>query len=473
MRNYVFCVVAIVCMLTLVLGTQATTILIDPATQGSPPAGGTLTVGVKIEDVTDLYAYQFGLAFDNTALKFSAIEGEEFLGADGATTFPFLTLDGQMVGIGDITPDVVLDVNSAGALMVADVRLGGAGGVDGTGRIVTITFEVLEAKASTLELQDVVLADSDARSITPDVVSGTITPVPNVPPMADAGNDKSARTGEEIHFDGLASIDADGTIVSYSWNFGDGSMADGATVSHVYGDIGSYTVTLTVTDNDGGIGVDTLTVNVLESLPPAIREHSSGSPMLALQATYDDANVHGHTYIDIWQGSMTIEAGQFLEFQVAMFSGNPVFSGTVDLHTSDNSTLRDSGARDQNDVSAHPSADLSQYARDQWYHRKIPLDALAGKTLDGVMIATDSDAHGAGIFRVYVDNIQVTDGESILTAIYIDGDTIPITGTSTAAETAFAGAEGMSDYSVSIVAATPVTPAGKLISSWGSIRSGR
>ena len=88
------------------------------------------------------------------------------------------------------------------------------------------------------------------------------------------------------------------------------------------------------------------------------------------------------------------------------------------------------------------------------------------------MIATDSNEHLAGIFRVYVDNIQITDGEHILNAIYIDEDTIPITGTSISTETNFAGNTGMSDYSVIIVGETPVTPAGKLISSWGSIKSG-
>jgi len=473
MKKYVFCAIVFVCMLTFAFGTQATTVLVDPETQESPLAGETLTVGVKIEDATDLFAYQFSMAFDNTALSFSSIQDEGFLKADGATTFPFLTLDGRMVSFGDITPDVALDVNSAGAFMVADVRLGSATGVNGTGRLVTITFKVLKAKASTLVLQNIVLADSNAQSITADVVGGIITSAPNVPPVAEAGADQTVVFGTTVTFDGSASRDEDGTIVLYSWNFGDGNSDTGVTVSNIYDAAGVYEVTLTVTDDDGDTGVDTLTVTVLEALPPVIREYSPGSPMLAMQATYNEADVHGHTYIDIWKGNVPIKAGQFLEFQVAMFSGNPVFSGSVDLHTSDGSNLRDSGARDQNDISAHPSADLSEYARDGWYHRKIPLDALAGKTLDGVMIATDSDEHGAGIFRVYVGNIQITDGEHILTAIYVDEGAIPITGTDIATGTTFAGTEGMSDYSVSIVAATPVTPRGKLIGSWGSIKRGR
>ena len=398
MKRYTVYAIVFICILITAFIAQATTVLVDPATQESPPAGETLTVGIKVEDVIDLYGYDILLIFDNTALKFIGIQEENFLKQDAIFTIPHLILgwedqeeDREFVLFNDITLETAQQVNSAGGLLIVNTRTTDISGIDGTAdMLVTITFEVLEAKASVLQLgnADYPVAllnsavDPDTGWIDTDVVDGEITSPPHAPVI----------------------------------NTPDGMM-------------------------------------------------------LALQTTYDGANVPGHTYIDIWKGSILVEAGMFLQFQVTMFPGNPTFQGSVDLHTSDGGNLRDSGAADQNDVSAHPSADLSEYARGKWYNRKISLDALAGKTIDGVMIATDSSEHAAGIFRVYVDNIQITNNERILEAIYINEETIPSTGTDTATETTFAGTDGMSDYSVTIVGATPVTPAGKVISSWGGIKS--
>lgn len=63
-------------------------------------------------------------------------------------------------------------------------------------------------------------------------------------------------------FDGTGSSDSDGSIVSYSWDFGDGATASGSTASHDYAADGSYTVSLTVTDDAGATDTATTTVSV-------------------------------------------------------------------------------------------------------------------------------------------------------------------------------------------------------------------
>jgi PKD repeat protein len=52
-------------------------------------------------------------------------------------------------------------------------------------------------------------------------------------------------------FDGSSSSDSDGTITSYDWDFGDVNTGTGVITSHAYADYGMYTVSLTVTDDDG------------------------------------------------------------------------------------------------------------------------------------------------------------------------------------------------------------------------------
>jgi len=81
-------------------------------------------------------------------------------------------------------------------------------------------------------------------------------------PIAEAGPNQTVVVGDEVTFDGSASTDNDG-VVSYEWDFGDGTNATGETVTHAYDAAGTYTVTLTVTDDAGNTDTDTLTVEVL------------------------------------------------------------------------------------------------------------------------------------------------------------------------------------------------------------------
>ena len=75
------------------------------------------------------------------------------------------------------------------------------------------------------------------------------------------------------------STDSDGTIVSHSWNFGDGSISAEENPSHTYAADGTYTVTLTVTDSDGltGVANQTITVSSPNEEPPSSSSGGGGS----------------------------------------------------------------------------------------------------------------------------------------------------------------------------------------------------
>ncbi|MBF9336594.1 PKD domain-containing protein [Microbacterium lacticum] len=66
-----------------------------------------------------------------------------------------------------------------------------------------------------------------------------------------------------VAVDAGASIDSDGTIASYAWDFGDAQIGAGKTASHVYANPGTYTVTLTVTDDDGATATTTRQVEAV------------------------------------------------------------------------------------------------------------------------------------------------------------------------------------------------------------------
>lgn len=75
----------------------------------------------------------------------------------------------------------------------------------------------------------------------------------NQPPKAVIRGPTSGLVGETLSFSGSDSTDSDGRIVSYAWDFGDGTTGSGVNVTHVYTTAGSYQVTLTVTDDGTGV----------------------------------------------------------------------------------------------------------------------------------------------------------------------------------------------------------------------------
>ena len=85
----------------------------------------------------------------------------------------------------------------------------------------------------------------------------------NQPPVAEANGPYSGATGGRIVFSSAGSTDPDGTIVAYSWNFGDGTPSSSQpNPRHSYAAPGIYTVTLTVTDNKSVTDMDTAQVTV-------------------------------------------------------------------------------------------------------------------------------------------------------------------------------------------------------------------
>lgn len=130
------------------------------------------------------------------------------------------------------------------------------------------------------------------------------------PPIASfTSTPSSAPTGTAITFDGTASYDPDGTVVSYSWAFGDGATGTGSIVTHSYSPAKTYTVTLTVTDNGGVTGSTTSQVTITDRPPvvsftPSPTTTNTGQTItLSISASDPDGTI-STTRVD-WGDSIT------------------------------------------------------------------------------------------------------------------------------------------------------------------------
>lgn len=98
---------------------------------------------------------------------------------------------------------------------------------------------------------DVTLTVTDDGGLTSTMTHQVHVVKPNVPPTASF---TTWCDYLDCDFDATASVDGDGTVADYAWDFGDGETGTGSNPNHIYPEPGSYVVTLVVTDDEGATG---------------------------------------------------------------------------------------------------------------------------------------------------------------------------------------------------------------------------
>ena len=195
-------------------------------------------------------------------------------------TYTFTIMGGQQVAGG-------LNVSTdAGILMAADSNTRVQSGevthssplsVDENGNVV-FTFDwtapdsgmaVLYAAGNSVNRDSNTSGDSASSTSLTVAVEGSASQ-PDVPLTANAGGPYEAITGTSITFDGSGSRNTGGDIVSYDWDFGDGSTGTGEMPSHSYVAAGTYTVALTVMDESGMSHTASTTAQVNETEEPSV-----------------------------------------------------------------------------------------------------------------------------------------------------------------------------------------------------------
>ena len=96
------------------------------------------------------------------------------------------------------------------------------------------------------------------------------TPANQLPVVRFTPQPVSGPAPLSVRFDASDSYDPDGTIVNYLWDFGDGESGSGDGVQHQYTNPGTYTVSLTLVDEDGGQAIQTATAPIEVHSPETI-----------------------------------------------------------------------------------------------------------------------------------------------------------------------------------------------------------
>ena len=290
----------------------------------------------------------------------------------------------------------------------------------------------------------VVVTDSSGQT---DRETVSVTVTENSVLIADAGGNVTADEDTSVAFDASASESNEG-IASYSWDFdGDGTEdATGATPSHTFDDPGTYTVTVTLTDQEGNEATDTLRATIADTTDPSADAGSDLTVDEDATVTFDAGASTDNGAISNYQWSLDggrIVTGQRVTqtfdtpgtynvtLSVADADGN-IGTDTVDVTVTDTTPPR---ANAGNDVTAPEDGDVSFDATDSVDNDEI--DAYAWDfDGDGTTDATGATTtHTYGTEGTYDLLLVVTD-EAGLTAT----DTVTVTVTDTSVLVADAGA---------------------------------
>jgi len=114
----------------------------------------------------------------------------------------------------------------------------------------------------------------------------------NKNPVANPGGPYTGYVGNPVQFDGSLSSDPDGDPLTYSWIFGDGGTGAGVSPTHIYANVGTYIVSLTVNDGRGGVNTASTTAEIKSPPAPTItdfnpREGTAGTVVTITGANFD------------------------------------------------------------------------------------------------------------------------------------------------------------------------------------------
>ena len=151
---------------------------------------------------------------------------------------------------------------------------------------------------------------------------GAPSPAPNQAPTAVAKLSGEAVLAAVTTFDTSGTTDADGSIATRSWNYGDGQS--GSADSHSYTRAGSYTATLTVTDNLGATASASVPVTVTKCSAAG-----TAAALLSPQPTLCVQTSRGEMVFEVFPVQAPITVANFLKYVDDGFYAGTLFHRVI------------------------------------------------------------------------------------------------------------------------------------------------
>ncbi len=244
-------------------------------------------------------------------------------------------------------------------------------GMTGSGKVIDHTYAAEGTYTITLTVTDTdMLSDTATASFT------AIKPPELLSPIAKMKIVSVDWLNVAVADDG--SYDPDGTVVSWDWTFGDGGVASGLTASHSYLAKGTYTITLTVKDNDGLVGTASIDVSVRPAIPP-VASFTVAKDWLVVNVDASgssDADGTIGSYVWNWGDGMT-GSGKLATHTYAAKG-----TYTISLTVTDNDMLSGSSSQDVSVRPAMPPVASFTVAKD-WL--VVNVDASGSSDTDGTI----------------------------------------------------------------------------------------
>ncbi|GGW32916.1 PKD domain-containing protein [Arenibacter certesii] len=190
-------------------------------------------------------------------------------------TFNFAVVSGPPANV----PPVVSLVGNTDNAVPYKINFSSAGSTDNDGRIASYSWDFGDGNTSTEQnpshtysvggsyIISLTLTDDDGATSTKSISVTAVDPTINQPPIVVASASPTIGAAPLlVNFSSSGSNDADGAIVSYEWNFGDGNTSSLLYPSNTYNTPGSYNVSLTLTDDDNATSIKNISITVLDPI---------------------------------------------------------------------------------------------------------------------------------------------------------------------------------------------------------------